>query len=353
MALATSNLIVKLAPLPGIMPNAADQAEATSEHIYNLAQDTTRTGYKNLLNHGSSQSFNDGRPQFINAQGGNDTVTIIGDAADTVHAGSGNDTVDGGGGNDKLYGGTGNDTLLGNYGNDTLSGGYGDDTLDGGYGNDSLSGGSGADSLAGGEDHDSLNGGSGDDTLFGGNGRDTLNGGTGNDTLYGDKTWADVFFTGAANTTDANSDDVLRGGDGDDYIVGGEGADVMTGGAGADTFGYNAFFDFSTPSATDVITDFNRAEGDKIDLLLVEGPCLSNSPYMANEREFLHFTDGPSDEARSLWLGDTNASGDQMVYINWNDMNYGAPGADGSSYDYAFKVHVGIGQTLIESDFLF
>lgn len=352
MALTSTSitLIKKPANLPAvILPNPADQLEATTEHIYNLSQDAVRGDYQNLGNFGSGHIFRDAAPQFINAQGGDDRITLESDANDTVHAGSGNDTVDGGGGDDKLYGGSGDDTLNGGYGDDSLYGGTGRDTINGGYGNDVLSGGSGDDQLAGGENNDTLNGGSGFDTLFGGNGIDTLLGGTGDDTLYGDKQWADIYFTGGSIPTDGRSDDVLVGGDGNDTLVGGEGADILTGGKGADTFGYNADFDFGTLTSFDYITDFSRAEGDKINLYWVDGPGVNRNPFVAFDRDFVHFSEGPSEDEGALWLGDTDANGDQMVYINWSE---GATSAS-EIHDRMFKVHVGVGQSLQESDFIF
>ena len=40
---------------------------------------------------------------------------------------------------------------------------------------------------------------------------------------------------------------------------------MLTGGGGADRFDYDERYD-STPATADVITDFSRAQGDKIDL---------------------------------------------------------------------------------------
>ncbi|WP_292571448.1 Ig-like domain-containing protein, partial [Mesorhizobium sp.] len=74
---------------------------------------------------------------------------------------------------------------------------------------------------------------------------DTLNGNGGNDILEG--------FAGA---------DTLNGGDGNDLLIGGLGHDTLTGGAGADTFK----LDHLELSIKDLITDYNGADGDKIDL---------------------------------------------------------------------------------------
>ncbi|MEG2134128.1 immunoglobulin-like domain-containing protein, partial [Pseudomonas sp.] len=121
----------------------------------------------------------------------------------------------------------GADTLLGGDGNDILFGQGGDDYLDGGKGNDILLGGSGK------------------DTLIGGAGNDLLVGGEGNDTLLG--------------------------GEGNDILIGGKGDDILTGGSGADTFVWKA-----GDTGKDVIKDFSRAEGDRLDLSdLLQGESAS------------------------------------------------------------------------------
>jgi Ca2+-binding RTX toxin-like protein len=58
----------------------------------------------------------------------------------------------------------------------------------------------------------------------------------------------------------AGGNDVLDGGGGNDTLAGGRDDDTLTGGAGADTFV------FRTGDGTDTITDFNAAEGDRLDL---------------------------------------------------------------------------------------
>ncbi|WP_421783898.1 DUF5801 repeats-in-toxin domain-containing protein [Kiloniella litopenaei] len=60
-----------------------------------------------------------------------------------------------------------------------------------------------------------------------------------------------------------DGDDTLIGGDGDDILIGGEGNDTLTGGAGADTFGFTGSLDSSN---RDVVTDYNIAQGDVINV---------------------------------------------------------------------------------------
>jgi Ca2+-binding RTX toxin-like protein len=71
--------------------------------------------------------------------------------------------------------------------------------------------------------------------------------------------------------TGSNQSDVLLGGAGRDVITGRGGADRLSGGKGADRFVYNAVSDSKTGVKNrDTITDFNRSEGDKIDLSKID-----------------------------------------------------------------------------------
>jgi Ca2+-binding RTX toxin-like protein len=75
-------------------------------------------------------------------------------------------------------------------------------------------------------------------------GNDTLSGGDGNDMLFGQE-----------------GNDVLRGDAGNDILAGGSGNDTLYGGAGADTFLFQSISD-----GMDTVKDFNKAEGDTLDL---------------------------------------------------------------------------------------
>lgn len=116
-------------------------------------------------------------------------------------------------------------------GNDTLTGTAANDTIGGGGGRDRIHGYAGDDKLYGDRGDDSVNGSLGDDQLMGGAGKDLLNGGAGGDT-----------------------------------IIGGTSKDSLYGGSGADTFQFSAGDTRGTAASADVINDFSRAEGDKIDL---------------------------------------------------------------------------------------
>jgi Ca2+-binding RTX toxin-like protein len=128
----------------------------------------------------------------------------------------------------------GDDVLAGTSGNDRIFGGDGDDRIAGRDGRDQVHGGNGGDTLRGGREDDRIFGDPGDDRLSGGAGYDRLDGGPGNDTL-----------------------------------IGGAWADELTGGPGADCFVYRAVSDsrvLTGPDQRDLIRDFSRAEGDRIDL---------------------------------------------------------------------------------------
>ncbi len=333
----------------------ADQIEAASEALANASEDKPRAGFINLggsAGGGMSMDYRDTQPMLVNGQGGPDRLGFLSDAPDLVYAGSGDDTISGGGGNDTVFGGSGDDSLIGDYGNDSLIGGSGEDTIDGGYGNDTISGGSGRDYLSGGEQNDVVSGGGGNDIIYGWYGRDLLQGGTGDDELYG----CEYVFQGLT-PYDSNQNDTLRGGDGNDTLVGGEGADVMTGGTGADIFAFHSWADFGVvvgpERAYDLISDFNRAEGDKIDLRLVDGIDSTISPVipLTVAPHYLTFFNGPTTENYALWLGKVDASGNQDVYVRWNDVDGVAP-QPGELHDLMLTVHVGVGQSLRYSDFM-
>lgn len=221
--------------------------------------------------------------------------------ADVLDMLGGNDTVNGGKGNDTLLGNVGDDSILGGDGNDVLDGGPGQDTIDGGAGNDNIRGGSENDRLLGGAGNDSIDafagddfvdGGAGNDTIFTGSGKDTVTGGAGNDIVRG-STGEDRIAGDAGNdqifgeedndtlTGDAGNDklsgddgeDTIDGGAGNDTLTGGAGADSQTGGAGNDVFLYTDAA-HSRGGSMDILTDFDRAGNDRIDLKAVFGGTL-------------------------------------------------------------------------------
>ncbi len=169
---------------------------------------------------------------------------------------------------DTIAGSTQADTMNGGAGDDIIFSFSRDDSVSGAEGDDYLRGGDGNDQLVGGPGFDDLNGNAGDDTASGGLGPDWVVGGRENDRLNGDES-ADIVYGNLGNDTcDGGADaDLVRGGQGDDLLFGGAGddwlsgdrdADTLTGGSGADIF--HSFGD----AGIDRVTDFNRAEGDRV-----------------------------------------------------------------------------------------
>lgn len=221
------------------------------------------------------------------------TVTIKGTAeADRLNAdGVHNMLMEGGAGNDQFVGGgVGHNTMVGGAGDDTYTvksdydvvveaqgEGYDlviasvDFTLPDnverlrmltgatlGEGNElanRISGTADADTIRGFGGDDVLTGGDGDDRVSGGEGNDTVEGAGGNDTLQGE--------AGADRLVGGLGSDSLSGGDGNDLLEGTGGADTLSGGSGADTF---LFRDGDISMAPDVILDFSRLEGDRVNL---------------------------------------------------------------------------------------
>jgi len=188
----------------------------------------------------------------ISSTGNCNDIISGGDGDDRLLGGVGNDRLDGGAGTDRLEGGDGTDTLTGGDGNDTLLGGIGTDALTGSAGDDILAGGAGNDRLVGGDGADQLAGDAGNDTLQGGAGADSLEGGDGSDRLEGGSE-IDLLWGGAGT-------DTLLGEGGADRLLGGIGNDRLTGGADADVFV------FGRSDGADLILDFNRSQGDRIEL---------------------------------------------------------------------------------------
>jgi Ca2+-binding RTX toxin-like protein len=94
----------------------------------------------------------------------------------------------------------------------------------------------------------------------------------GDDTLNGSP-FDDILFAFAGNDVVLGGDgnDEMNGGDGSDDLTGGRGADTQTGGAGADTFIFLARSDSTKKtSGRDHILDFNRDEGDEVDLSAID-----------------------------------------------------------------------------------
>ncbi|MCC1494328.1 FG-GAP-like repeat-containing protein [Cognatishimia sp. F0-27] len=268
-----------------------------------VGEDTLVGGddFDTLLYTGSAEAVRiDLRPDgsgFQSATGGEATGDVI-SGFEAVRGSAFGDTLIGSGGMNRLEGEGGNDSLSGGRLQDMLDGGLGDDTLKGGTNFDTVlysgifapvlvnlengfaSGGAGSDVIIGVEnvfgsasddviygtnDHGNrLEGSLGNDHIFGLAGRDTMLGGDGADTLKG-----------------GTGDDMLVGGAGDDFIEGGQGRDIAMGGSGRDNFVFRDIDHLNVGEmARDEIRDLNPAEGDFVNLFLID----ANANTEANER---------------------------------------------------------------------
>lgn len=197
-------------------------------------------------------------PQDIGGGMGTDVIRNIENIGGTIFAdvlkGDGNaNQISGGGGNDTIYGMGGDDFITvqqnpsgdtyiqAGEGNDYVGGGNQFDNINGNQGNDTLHGNAGNDWVVGGQDNDFVFGDQGDDIVYGNKGNDTIGGGDGNDIVRG-----------------GQDNDQVSGDAGNDTVSGDRGDDTLSGGGGADTF--ITFGD----AGTDRVTDFNRAEGDRV-----------------------------------------------------------------------------------------
>ena len=274
-----------------------------------LAAYTLTTNVENLEYTGAGAFNGSGNALGNIVVGGaaGDTLSGLG-GDDTLGGEAGDDILDGGNGADRLNGGTGTDTMNGGVGDDVLivdsagdiaNGGDGSDTVQiatagltysiaadietvsntsggtltitlnalgnsfgGSNARDTVSAGDGVDILYGRGGNDSLAGEGGNDRIFGDAGIDTINGGEGDDMLYGG---GDID-----SLSGSTGNDTLYGEAGDDFLQGNGGADQLFGGAGADSFLFFSGSSGTTLATADRIRDFSSAQGDQIDLSLID-----------------------------------------------------------------------------------
>jgi hypothetical protein len=285
--------------------------------------------------------------------GGDDTYIVDSGADEVVEAvGGGTDTVKSevsftlsanveqllltGTGNIDGTGNALNNLIVGNDGNNTLDGAGGNDNLRGGRGNDIYlvaagdvvveDVGAGTDWVLTEGDHTlaanvenlqilgvtarSATGNSGANQIGGGNGNDIISGAAGND--------------------------VLSGSLGDDHIRGGAGADRLAGGDGADLFIFGTLGESTVALAgRDAILDFDRTEGDKFQLTLIDAD-----------------TDGTAGNQAFRFIARANFGGvdGQLRYAitNGNTIVYGDTNGDRTA-DFSFVI-AGV-HTLASTDF--
>ena len=286
---ANDSNYVRLVPYSGIV------AEATRDIVTGFA-------YQDFVFTSSSA-----RAQWVTSFSGDDVITtgagndriLTGGNDDVIYAGDGDDYVDAGVHEDTLYGEGGNDVLLGGTGADVVYGGTGNDSIRGGRQNDQLFGGDGDDTIQGDQHDDLIDGGAGNDmvsyasntmgvtvnlSLTGAQltstetGYDTLvsieniNGSEFDDHLTGNTGINRIIGRqGADRLAGLSGNDSIDGAGGNDVITGGAGRDMVYGGGGADRFVFDdGHFSGTTNATADAIRDFNRVQGDRIDLRPVD-----------------------------------------------------------------------------------
>ena len=171
--------------------------------------------------------------------------------------------------------------------------------------------------IVGGGFGDTILGGSGDDSIQGGDGNDSITGGAGADSLEG----------GAGA-------DTLLGNAGADLLDGGAGRDVLTGGSEADTFRFglgDSVILIDTGdidvTAADVIQDFNRVDGDTVELLdkslenldVVDGASNGSMAFLANAEAFFGVGDADPDSVDVYIEYNANSSGDAWMLADMNN----------------------------------
>ncbi|RNF35400.1 calcium-binding protein, partial [Paracoccus methylarcula] len=314
----------------------------TGSAVGGHAEGDELTSIENLV--GSSKNdrlIGDGANNDIRGLAGSDVIKG-GSGADTLRGDYGADILEGGAGSDLLHGGGGIDTLSYvtsnsgvsvNLGTDAVSGGHasGDSIRDfenlfgssyndrlvgdqsaniikGGGGADLIFGKDGEDRLLGGYGHDKISGDDNDDRLFGESGNDTLSGGGGADMLFG-QSGEDRLLGGYGH-------DKISGGVDDDRLFGENGNDTLTGGAGKD------LFVFKPNDGDDVIRDFNRHNGEDIDLRAV--------------KEIENFRDLMNNHLESVNGNAVITYGDNSITLLGVDIDDIGYAKDYSAYDFIF-----------------
>lgn len=227
-----------------------DGADSLTGHGISLIGNRLKGGPGNDTLHGGPDAGTNGRPDVLDGEDGDDSLTAApGTAFSTLNGGPGHDDLNGGTGRETLIGGTGSDTIDGGGQTDIVS--YADRTAgvqvattggdQNGNSDDASADATKRDTIAadieeiwGGSGPDTLTGGPGADTLRGNPGSDTLNGGEGNDTLSAGSAFCCTSETSSNTLNGGGGNDVLNGADGPDVLSGGADVDQLLGFAGAD-----------------------------------------------------------------------------------------------------------------------
>lgn len=284
-----------------------------------------------------------GRNQ-VDAGAGNDSVVNMKEDGNVILLGGGNDTYVGTGfgsfvneradivragtGNDKIAVSTFKSSYFGESGKDTFFSVGQQNTFHGGSGVDSIS------YIA--RDDDNVLGGTGVGIDLGSGLAQT--GANRFETLVSIENAAGtgvgdlIFGSSVANVLKGlGGDDQIAGRGGKDVLVGGRGMDLLQGDSGADRFDFNGLGESAVGARRDVILDFDRGEGDRIDVRDID----ANTGRGGNQTFSFIGESGFSGTAGELRFADGVVAGD----VN----------GDGFS-DFEIEVQ-GVG-TLFRSDFL-
>ncbi|AZO16538.1 tandem-95 repeat protein [Mesorhizobium sp. M2A.F.Ca.ET.043.05.1.1] len=143
------------------------------------------------------------------------------------------------------------------------------------------------------------------DQIYGTSGVDHLFGNGGNDVIIG-----------------RGGNDIIDGGAGNDILIGGLGKDTMAGGTGADTFKLDSL------DVKDLITDYNKGEGDQIDLTALfdkaDNVALSNYvQYNSTTHTLSVDSSGSGNQANFVDVAQlTNAPAAGTINILYDDTNH-------------------------------
>jgi Ca2+-binding RTX toxin-like protein len=317
-----------------------------------------------------------------------DDVLLGGDGEDQLFGDEDNDTLDGGANGDTMEGGTGDDTYfvddaadevteLADEGNDTIhsaisytldaevedltllagavdgTGNELDNTITGNNAGNTLSGLDGADTLDGGAGVDTMLGGADDDTYYVDTSADVVSEavGQGFDRILASDHYtlaagsevevletADPAGTNALqlignefdNTIVGNSGiNILAGDLGQDVLIGGMGHDALVGGGGGDVFVWSSTAE-TAPAGdqADVVTDFNRSEGDLLAVNLIDAD--GNAGNGDQAFSFAGVVDFGSNQFTGAGqIGYFTTATDTYILLN-TVVN---PGADGVDYE--------------------
>jgi Ca2+-binding RTX toxin-like protein len=117
--------------------------------------------------------------------------------------------------------------------------------------------------------------------------------------------------SGQINGTGNSLGNVIMGNGAANVIIGGGGGDTLTGAGGADRYKYTALSD-SRPGAADLITDFKKVQGDKIDLSAID----ANSNTGANDA--FKFVSSFTGQAGQVYSSYDAGAGVTKIYVDVN-----------------------------------